>query len=758
MLYFLIFKFIFDYNSVIIIYSRGRSMEHGKKYYKNIDIIRLLACIAVLLYHLNILKGGYLAVCTFFVLSSYLSCISAFKKEKFNILEYYYNRIKKIYIPLIIVVFMSVSIVSILNISWLNLKPETTSVLLGYNNFWQLNANMDYFARHVSSPFMHLWYISILLQYDLVFPIIFKLMRKIGDKINKIIPCIIIIVYSVVMAIFFYKANLTQDMMIVYYNTFTRIFSLLFGLSLGFIHAYYGTLIPKKLKQEKIGKVIFYVYLLILICFFTFIDAKSTYYAYSMILVTILTCRMIDYGVLETKKLSKIDKIIKSLSSISYEIYLFQYPVIFVFQYININNILYLPLVILTIILLSYILHFVINGKKIKLLKYILLIIFLSITLYGGYKYITTEDHTKEMNELKNQLEQNEKLIEQNKEKYAAELQKENDEWTKTLESLNANESNLKEIVSNLPITGIGDSVMLGAIQNLNNQFPNGYIDAKVSRTAWKAGAILNELNEKNMLGNPIIMNLGANGDCSTACKQEIMRTCGDRKVYWLNTTNNQDTNVRLKNFAESYPNLHIIDWYTISLGHSEYFYADGIHLTGIGRNVYTEVIFNAIYEDYLKEFNDAKQSLINKHNEEQKNKITFYGNNILLNAFEDMQNEFNNAKFVINNDFNYKTIKEEIEKSLEDQSITHKLVFAFDNNSNLSLKDYQNLVELCKDNEIYILSVNNFLNKLNDENVKIINFYDKLQNNSDYVMIDGVHLSEKGNKALVEIMKDMIQ
>ena len=40
-------------------------MEHVKKYYKNIDIIRLLACIAVLLYHLNILKGGYLAVCTF---------------------------------------------------------------------------------------------------------------------------------------------------------------------------------------------------------------------------------------------------------------------------------------------------------------------------------------------------------------------------------------------------------------------------------------------------------------------------------------------------------------------------------------------------------------------------------------------------------------------------------------------------------------------------------------------------------------------
>ncbi len=733
-------------------------MEHIKKYYKNIDIIRLLACIAILLYHLNILKGGYLAVCTFFVLSGYLSCISAFKKEKFNILEYYYNRIKKIYIPLIIVVFMSVSIVSILNISWLNLKPETTSVLLGYNNFWQLNANMDYFARHVSSPFMHLWYISILLQYDLIFPIIFKILRKVGDKISKIIPCIITIVYSVIMALFFYKSNLTQNMMITYYNTFTRIFSLLFGLSLGFIHSYYGGLIPKKLKQEKISQVIFYIYLSIMICFFILVDAKSSYYAYSMILVTILTCRLIDYGTLQSKKISIVDKVIKSLANISYEIYLFQYPIIFIFQYINVNNIFYLPLVILVIIILSYLLHFAINNKKLKFLKLIVMIIFIIIALHGCYKYIISEDHSKEMNELKEQLEQNEKLIEQNKEKYASQLQKENDEWIKTLESLDNNQNNLKEIVSNLPITGIGDSVMLGAIQNLNTQFPNGYIDAKVSRTAWKAGTILNELKEKNMLGNPIIINLGANGDCSTACKQEIMKNCGNRKVYWLNTTNNQDTNIRLKNFASSYANLHIIDWYTISLGHSEYFYADGIHLTGIGRKVYTEVIFNAIYQDYLKEFNEAKQTLIEKHNEEQKNKITFYGNNILLNAFENIQNEFKNAKFVIDKNFNYKTLEEELTKSLNDGTITNKIVFAFDNSSNLSLKDYQNLIELCKNNEIYILSINNFTNNIISDNVKIIDFYEILQNNNDYIMVDGIHLSEAGNKALVKILQDSIK
>ena len=145
-------------------------MSESKKYYKRLDIIRLIACIAVLLYHLGVLKGGYLAVCVFFVLSGYLSCVSAFKKEKFSILSYYSNRFKKIYLPLIIVTFITVAVISFFpNIFWFNLKPETTSVIFGYNNFWQLSANLDYFARHVDSPFMHFWYISILLQFDLVF-------------------------------------------------------------------------------------------------------------------------------------------------------------------------------------------------------------------------------------------------------------------------------------------------------------------------------------------------------------------------------------------------------------------------------------------------------------------------------------------------------------------------------------------------------------------------------------------------------------
>ena len=55
-----------------------------KNYYKQLNIIRLVSCIAILLYHLGVLKGGFLAVCTFFVISGYLSVVSLFNKSKLS--------------------------------------------------------------------------------------------------------------------------------------------------------------------------------------------------------------------------------------------------------------------------------------------------------------------------------------------------------------------------------------------------------------------------------------------------------------------------------------------------------------------------------------------------------------------------------------------------------------------------------------------------------------------------------------------------
>lgn len=735
-----------------------------QKYYKNLDLLRLLSCIAILLYHLNILKGGYLAVCTFFVLTSYLSCLSEFKKDKFSIKDYYLKRIAKLYIPLIIVVFSSLAVISLFpNISWFNLKPETTSVLLGYNNFWQLNANLDYFARHINSPFIHLWYIAILLQFDLVFPLIFVPLRKLGDKVSKSIPCIITALATTISTIYFYKMSLTQNMMVTYYDTFTRLFSLLFGLTLAFFHNYYKSLLPNKFKESPYKNIIFTFYLILLSILFVLIDSKSPYFALSMVITTILTCRIIDYATTtSTNSLNLVEKVVKSLSDISYEIYLTQYPIIFLFQYIKLQPLYKLAAIILVTIITSYIIHFVLKKtKRFKVFKYLLLTSVLIVSIYGAYQYYLAKDHTLEMKKLKEQLAQNEQMIKESKEKYATQLKQEQEDWTKQLENLEECESKLNEVVSNLPIVGVGDSVMLGAISNLQSQFPNGYFDAKVSRTAWKVAPILKDLTEKNMLGNPIVLNLGANGDCSKSCKAEIMQIADKRQVFWLNTTNNETANNNLYNISKEYSNLHLIDWSSISSGHSEYFYADGIHLTPTGRVAYTKAIYDAIYQEYLNEYNEKKKAIISEHEEQEKNKISFYGNTLLLNSFEYIEKDFTTAAFIINKDYTYKSLKSEIEQALKNNAITNKIVLAFDNTTNIKTTEYEELLKLCKDKELYIVATNTTvtnLSKKNYSNLVVLDFTKELKKHPEYFMADGKHLSDKGNKALSKLLKENIK
>ena len=185
----------------------------------------------------------------------YLECFITLKRKEFSIKKYYLNRFKKIYLPLVIVTFITVIIVKLIpSINWFNLKQETTSVIFGYNNFWQLDANLDYFARHNDSPFMHFWYISILMQFDLIFPIFFILFKKINKKIKSFSLIAIIIIAIISVGVFIFMSA-TQNFNIVYYNTFARLFSIMFGILVALIQFKYGSIIFKKLNIN--NKIIF---------------------------------------------------------------------------------------------------------------------------------------------------------------------------------------------------------------------------------------------------------------------------------------------------------------------------------------------------------------------------------------------------------------------------------------------------------------------------------------------------------------------
>jgi len=607
-------------------------MKEKKTYYRRLDVIRNISCIMVLLYHLNILKGGFLAVCTFFALSGYLTCMSALKKEKFSIKTYYLNRLRTLYLPLIVVVSITIIVFKLLpNITWLNLKQETTSVIFGYNNFWQLNANLDYFTKNVNSPFIHLWYISILMQFELVFPIIFKIFKRIQEKGLNIIPIIITFILTIVSTVLFIYMSVTKDIMVVYYNTFARVFSILFGVLIALVYNEYGIRFPKKLKTN--NSFIFLIYIIIFIILSLFVSAESKLFAVFMIITTIISIRLLKYSTIITKQPYKFEKLNKILAKSSYEIYLVQYPIIFFMQGLPINIVLKTILIMMLTFIISCILSIVIGFKtKTKIFKALKIALLSLIIIAGVFLLITEKDHTDEMKELEAVLNENANLTEQKNEQFLndenTEKQKESDKKESNSENTievsisqktqnntegtnakeqttaisKAKEEQVAEQVKNLPVVGIGDSVLLGAINELYKKFPNGYFDGKVSRSLSAGETILKDLKNQGKLTDTVILALANNGDYSTKKNVQLMEIVGDRQVYWINAVGADDPtfNAKFKEFAKDYPNLHIVEWDVVSKGHKEYFYADGIHTKGEGLKKYAETVYEAVYNDYL--------------------------------------------------------------------------------------------------------------------------------------------------------------
>ena len=86
-----------------------------KSYRPDIDGLRAIAVLSVILFHINkeILSGGFIGVDIFFVISGYLITLHIFNdlgKGHFSLIEFYRRRIKRIAPAMLVVVFVTIFI------------------------------------------------------------------------------------------------------------------------------------------------------------------------------------------------------------------------------------------------------------------------------------------------------------------------------------------------------------------------------------------------------------------------------------------------------------------------------------------------------------------------------------------------------------------------------------------------------------------------------------------------------------------------
>jgi len=146
-------------------------------YRPDIDGLRALAILLVVVYHYFGVLGGYIGVDIFFVISGYLislQIMTSLEKQSFSLVEFYAKRIRRI-LPALVVV-----ICSCLAFAWFFLFP-TDFVLLGKHSaagilnvsnlvLWSESGYFDTSSTH--KPLLHFWSLGIEEQFYLVWPLL----------------------------------------------------------------------------------------------------------------------------------------------------------------------------------------------------------------------------------------------------------------------------------------------------------------------------------------------------------------------------------------------------------------------------------------------------------------------------------------------------------------------------------------------------------------------------------------------------------
>ncbi|MCR5229695.1 MAG: hypothetical protein K6D03_06185 [Solobacterium sp.] len=152
-------------------------------------------------------------------------------------------------------------------------------------------------------------------------------------------------------------------------------------------------------------------------------------------------------------------------------------------------------------------------------------------------------------------------------------------------------------------VVGIGDSVMLAALDALYAQFPNGYFDAVFGRTIYDGKNVTKALSEQDALGDVVVFSLGTNSYIDEKDVEELIEYCGDRPTFWLTTYGvANDSNAKTKNVVERHEKAYMIDWQTLAYEHySTYIMADRLHPTAEGSTAYARLIHDRINECVLE-------------------------------------------------------------------------------------------------------------------------------------------------------------
>ena len=374
-------------------------------YRPEIDGLRTIAVLSVILYHAQIVvfghdffKGGFVGVDIFFVISGYLiSRIllgELFEKGKISFLQFYERRARRI-LPILFTVFIvsfPLAYKYLLPNQFIEYAQSILSATFFGSNIFFYFTNTQYGAEDsLLQPFLHTWSLGVEEQFYILFPIVLLLAYKFAK--NHLVTIISVLI---LISLTFGDWQSTKNTQLNFFMLTSRLWELGIGSLLAFYELKFGRVKHKfRIQIMPLLGLAMIVYSIVLF------NNKTPHPSFITLLPSMGTALIILYSVNRTDLVGKFLswKPIVGVGLISYSMYLWHYPLFAFARIADINGLhndeKYL-LILLTIVL-SIVSYFLIekpfrNKQFLNIKKFSTAILIMLIVILGMiWKVIETK-------------------------------------------------------------------------------------------------------------------------------------------------------------------------------------------------------------------------------------------------------------------------------------------------------------------------------------------------------------------------------
>ena len=602
-----------------------------------LDGMRALAIIAIIFYHLmpHVLPGGYLAVNIFFVLTGFFITASVIEeygqKGKLAYKRYLARRFQRLFLPLLGMLLSVTAYITLFQRDLLlNLRPWLLSSLGMVNNWWQISVGGSYFELfYVQSPFMHLWFLSVISQFYVIWPLIVLLLLALyKDKRIILYTAVGLSLFSALAMAMLYVPG--EDASRVYYGTDTRLFSFMIGSSLSVVWPLERLNEPvSKRTKRRLTLAGFFSYAVLGVMFSRMLDSQTLTYRGGMYLNSVI----IGVGVVLTAhpatSLSKMMRFkpIQWLGRRSFLLYLWYYPVISLYQAkvvdtsVDPGQHIWIQLAIM--LSLSEIGYQIFEKKRWKMTSvqfwrpadtiarikasgsegstrhfsgnlapfvgFCLL-----LTALTGFVQARSGENAS-VQELREQIAASQSKMEA--------MNRDDSTRSRAINNIEGLERETVLFAHGADITFIGDSVLLSVADQLVTIFGRAVVEGAVSRQLYQTTEVIADLEKREQLHDTVVVFLGSNGTFTQTQMETFITEIGTSRNLFFLTTNvpriwKDSVNEQLALAESNHSNVHILDWNAFSSGHDEWLLEDQVHPNPIGAQQLALFVAEEIYQE----------------------------------------------------------------------------------------------------------------------------------------------------------------